>query len=103
VVRAQISAGQEVVLAPTAAAFSTAINQAPLGRRRVETQKAIDGKIIAQCDVPPLSVIHNSRVLNSVMHSTRKSDRAIAENLLKTAACLQIVTAHYGAYQAEAP
>ena len=97
---ARISAGQEVVLAPDASALSATVSQAPLGRRRMALQQTIGGKLLGHCDVPSLAVIDNSQVLNSVIHSTRRSDRAIAERLLKTAACLQMVTAKYGAYAA---
>jgi len=97
---ARISAGQEVVTAMDGPALSTAISRIPVGRRRMELRTANGNQMVAHCDVSPLSVIQNSSVLTNLMHSSRNSDRAIVENVLKTAACLQMVSGHHGAYQA---
>jgi len=97
---ARISAGQEVVTATDGPALSTAISRIPVGRRRMELLTGNGSQIAARCDVSPLSVIQNSSVLTNLMHSSRNSDRAIVENVLKTAACLQMVSGHHGAYQA---
>lgn len=49
-------------------------------------------------DFSPSSLFKNSSIISWLLKSTNKTDRAMLNSILKSAACLSIVTSHYGPY-----
>ncbi len=91
------SAGTEIVLSPDADMLLSAIKKDSVGRRMLRSANVGDLKV-ATCEISLVSLTPSTDLLPLVFHSKHKVDRAIAEKLIKMAACLSSATAGHGAY-----
>jgi hypothetical protein len=90
-------ASQDAVVTTTGAA-NKHMQRDGIARRSVKTTDLGDGMEMARSDVSLTSVLENSTALADLIHSTNRADRAIANRLIKMAACMMMVTAKRGAY-----
>src|SRR5262249_55096388 len=93
-----VSTGQEVVVALDGEAMSKALRGDPVGHRRVQHSQLPDGRRLAHSEISQISLIQAVDVLSKLMHSHNKEEQAIANRVIKMAACLQQSTSQHGAY-----
>ncbi len=92
------SAGTEIIASFDANALNESVKKDAIGRRQMQSFD-VGGAKVATCEISLVSLVPNSDLLPLVMHSKQKNDRAIAEKLIKMAACLSTATSSHGPYK----
>lgn len=92
------SAGTEIIISHDADTLTESVRRDSIGRRLMQSFDVGDAKV-ATCEISLVSLVPNSDLLPLVLHSKQKHDRAIADKLIKMAACLSTATSNHGPYK----
>ena len=98
----KLGAGEEVIIASDETAISGTMKQDRLGRRHSKSHVLPSTRRLAHSEVSLVSILENNTTVNQLVLSRNPDDRALANQLLKTAACLMLVTGKHGPYQRKA-
>jgi hypothetical protein len=94
-----VSAGHEVIVGQSDKLAQAALTD-KVARRKIHTTRISADRSVMTSEVSLVSLMQNSTALVKLMHSSNPADRALANKLIKTAACLMQVTGARGAYNA---
>lgn len=105
---AKVHAGADVHLGPTAGTEVVLCDHKPddhellyrdeLGRRAVKISKVDDKVFLATSEFSVAHALDREPLVTSLAHSKNPKDRVLKYKLMKTAAVLNMVTAHRGSY-----
>jgi hypothetical protein len=93
-----IAAGEEVCLGQNGTAIVKSLMDDAVGRRRLQNIDVSSGHSLTRCEVSLVSLVQHSEVLTRIKDSTNPADKALAQKLVKMAACLSFVTAGHGPF-----
>ena len=97
----KLGAGEEVIIASDETAISGTMKQDRLGRRHSKSHVLPSTRRLTHSEVSLVSILENNTTVNQLVLSRDPDDRALANQLLKTAACLMLVTGKHGPYQSK--
>ncbi len=92
-----LSAGQEAIAAPDRVLALRELNATGVGHRRIRFIAGDFGVVVcSEFSIP--AVLSGATLLSTVAHSSDSSDKRLVGRILKTAACLSVVTNNHGPY-----
>jgi hypothetical protein len=94
----QIAAGQEMAVGRNDGTLAQSLQTDRTGRRGVNLVALDREKSLVRGEVSLVSLLQNSRVLRHVLRGSNATDRALADKVMKMAACLMQLTAQRGVY-----
>ncbi|MBI4533920.1 MAG: hypothetical protein HY711_08215, partial [Candidatus Melainabacteria bacterium] len=97
------SVGQELIVGTNDHSLGKLLKGDAIGRRRIRSFDVPGGHTLTRSEVSLVSLAQSSHLLSRVLKSPNEGDRAIANKLLKMAACLSLITAGHGAYSTVQP
>jgi filamentous hemagglutinin len=92
------SVGEELIVGESADSVRTALNEDGIGRRRTKISTLAGGKTICRSEASLVTVLQRNELLRNLITSSRNQDKAVANKLVKMAACLMISTQSHGIY-----
>jgi len=94
-----LGTGQEAIIASDNETISCTMKQDGLGRRHTKSRVLPSTRCLAHSEISLVSLLENNNTVNQLVLSRDPEDRALANRMLKTAACLMMATTKHGPYQ----
>ncbi|MBX9879478.1 MAG: hypothetical protein K2Y22_13540 [Candidatus Obscuribacterales bacterium] len=94
-----LGVGEELIIAPDEDTIAEAMQSDKLGRRNIKSHNLHISCRITHSEISLVSLLENNATVNQLVLSHDRDDRALANCILKTAACLMLSTAKHGPYQ----
>ena len=94
----KIAAGEEIIVGPSGNTLVKTFKNDLFSRRRISRFDIGGGNSVVKSDISLVSLMQRHEVMSRLVHSSNPSDHALAEKVIKMAACIHMVTAKKGAY-----
>ncbi|MBI4533017.1 MAG: hypothetical protein HY711_03640 [Candidatus Melainabacteria bacterium] len=96
--RVKLGPGDEALVTDHDPDYREIMMSDDIGRRRIKVHNLVEGKAITTAEFSLLQALERDPLLYDVFHSSNPHDKSLLENILKTAAVLDMVTAGHGYY-----
>jgi hypothetical protein len=94
-----IGVGCELIVSDTSKEITEALRQQNIARRGVGNIFLLEKEVAVMAEFSPLSVLQNSKTLTPIVNARSRSEKTLRNKLVKTAACLSLVTSHRGNFK----
>lgn len=98
-----INCGQELFIANDFARLTQSAQADGIGRRLPALFHLTDGRMLLRTDFAPSSLLKQTRLVLTTMHSSDPAERNLFARIMKTAAALSVATAGHGGFMLVAP
>jgi hypothetical protein len=95
---AELSAGQELLVAPNFREASRLLRADQVARRQIRNFDTPDGTSYMRSEIQLISVAQNSKLLAAIMSSHQAGDKSLSAKVVKMAACLAQTKGRKGSY-----
>jgi hypothetical protein len=97
-----LGSGQEVIIAADHDTILGTMKEDKLGRRHTKSRVLPSTKCLAHSEISLVSILENNQTVRQLVLSRDPEDKALANRVLKMAACLMMATVSHGPYKSSA-
>jgi hypothetical protein len=93
-----ISAGQELIVAPSDVLITATMKDDSVGRRHLRDFDLDKAHHLAKCDFSIVSLMQTNSIIKQMLADGEDNNQPLARKIMKMAVCLNLVTATHGSY-----